>query len=386
MKRLIAMLALTLLAGARLCASPQIQPQQPPAQPPAAEPPLKIPPRETQTQSTPQKPPVAQRDTRGRIVVRSDLVLVPVTVKDRQGQLIGDLQRDDFRVFSDNVEQQIILFSAEAFPLSAVVLVDNDLAEGHADQVQKSLTAIAAGFGPSDEVALVSFAQFPNVISDFSYNNDALFTQLKRLDLNSHPSTTVPGPTVLGPTPTNGPVINGQPVPMGTGPAQHGAGRYTSDKDIDDAVYAAAEMLKGRGRDRRKIIFLITDGNDSGQNVHSFDETLHLLLANDVSVYAIFVTRSLPAGKFLLQKGVSKVDKYAMGSGGDKFFASKDASLGRLYPAVAEQARNQYTLAFTPQDITKNVDYHSIEVRVRRPDLSVYAREGFYLSSFSAGH
>ena len=59
-------------------------------------------------------------------------VIVPVTVKNKQGQLVGDLQKDDFRVFVDGMEQKILTFTADPFPLSAVILIDNDLPQKQA--------------------------------------------------------------------------------------------------------------------------------------------------------------------------------------------------------------------------------------------------------------
>jgi VWFA-related protein len=315
---------------------------------------------------TPAKPsPPEQTQKPGRIVVPSSAVLVPVTVKDRQGMLVGGLTKEDFRIFCDGVEQIITYFSADPFPISAVVLVDDDLTSTQAVQVQKSLTAIAAGFGPNDEVSLVTYDQFPHLVSDFSFNNDLLFTQLKRLELNSHFSN-IPD---TGPM-TAGPMINGQS--QATGVPTVGASINTVTKDMDDAIYEAGEMLKNRGRDRRKIIFLITDGNNSRNNEHSFDETMQLLLNNDVSIYVISV------GHALLQRQTRRLEHYAQGTGGDTFYASNASDLGRLYPTVSEQARNQYTLVFQPQDLHKEKDYHPIEVRVRRPDLTILAREGFY--------
>jgi VWFA-related protein len=300
-------------------------------------------------------------------------------VKDGHGQLVGDLGRDDFRVFEDDVEQRIASFSSDPVPLSAVVVIDNDLSQKNASQVQKSLVSIAAGFGPSDEVALVTYDEFPKTLSDFSSDNDKLFTQLKRVELGSHSTMIVNDPT------TAGPIINGQKPPDGTGIPLHGASRVKVTAAVDDAVYAAGQMLKARDRSRRKIIFLVTDGSDSRNDAHSFDETLRSLLSADVSVYSIAVTRTLPVGGKLLQHGASQVDRYVNGTGGDRFYADKEGDLDRLYSSVTEQARNQYTITFTPEDVHATQDYHSIEVRVRRPGLDVFARQGYYQSAASAG-
>jgi VWFA-related protein len=291
-----------------------------------------------------------------------------VTVKNREGNLIGDLQRDEFRVFCDDVEQQIIFFTSDPFPLSAVVLIDNDLSIRSAEQVQKSLSAISAGFGPADEVALVTYNEFTNTVADFSFNNDDLYKKLKRLQLDSHiPGSPVGGPLTAGPTANGRNTETGQPTPQGVK-------QEPAHKDMDDAIYDATQMLKGRGRDRRKIIFLISDGNNSRNNTHSFDQTLQALLQADVAVYSISV------GHAFLQKQTLRLEHYANKSGGDTFYAGKDRGLENLYASVTEQARNQYTITFQPQDTDRSKDYHSIEVRVRRPDLDVTARQGYYQS------
>jgi VWFA-related protein len=338
-----------------------------------------------QSQANPPAPPApgapaGQQQNPPRIVIVTPTVIVPVTVKDNKGQLIGDLQKDDFRIFSDGIEQKIAGFSSDAVPLSTVVLIDDDLPDRTVAQVQKSLEAIAAGFGPRDEVALVTYDQYPNMIFDFSTNNDQLFTQLKRLQLGSHTTGVISDPT------TAGPFINGQPVPTATGEPQHGSKRPQNYDSLDDAIYAAGEMLRPRPRDRRKIIFLISDGGNSKNNHHTFDETLRMLLEAEVSVYSISVTRSVPIGRSIAQHGIASIDKYAAQTGGDTFFSAKDADLERLYSDVTEQARNEYTLTFSPQEIDRSSkDFHSIEVRIERPGLNVTARSGYYQSAIAAG-
>src|SRR5262245_19462391 len=69
-------------------------------------------------QSARQSSTPLQSEALAKITVNSNLVILPVTVKDRSGNLVPDLRRDEFRVFEDNVEQNIDVFTAEAFPLS----------------------------------------------------------------------------------------------------------------------------------------------------------------------------------------------------------------------------------------------------------------------------
>ena len=234
MTRMIPLLGMILLFGAATAA----QPQAPPAAPAA-----------------PQQAAPAQQKGAPPIVIVTRQVIVPVTVKDSHGQLVGDLAKDEFRIFADGVEQKVIGFSSEAVPLSAVVLLDNDLGERVASQVQKSLTTIAAGFGPADEVALVTYDQFPETVSDFSFNNDTLFTTLKRLELGSHNSQVIADPTTEGPIGAGPPPSTAGPIGSGPPPAAsvrlHGTQRYKNTNALNDALFAAGDMLKSRGRDRR---------------------------------------------------------------------------------------------------------------------------------------
>lgn len=336
---------------------------------------------ENATQAAPaqQKPAAPGQDARSRIVSRTELVIVPVTVKDSHKQLVGDLTQDDFRIFEDEVEQKIVYFDSNPFPLSAVILIDNNLATKQAEQVQKSLVSISAGFGPGDEAALLTYDEFPETVAEFSSNNDDLFTKLKRLQLGSRSTAMVADPT------TAGPIINGQPVPSGQGVPIHGSARPANNTALDDAVFAAGQMLKGRGRDRRKIIFLVSDGSNSHHNQHTYEETLRSLLQADVSVYSISVTHSIPGRSILehgvLEHGVGQAATYALKTGGDTFYAAKEDDLDRLYSDVTEEARNQYTLTFAPRGADKTHDYHTIEVRVRRAGLDVSTRDGYYQSA-----
>lgn len=309
------------------------------------------------------------------IIQRTKAVVVPVTVKDSHGQLVAGLEQDDFQIFVDDVQQTIQNFSADPMPLSAVVLIDNDLPDRAAAQVQKSLVSISAGFGPMDEAALVTYDKFPTTVSGFTSNNDKLFTQLQRLELGSHSGMVVSDPT------TAGPMVNGQDLPTATGIPLHGSKRYVEHDALEDAIYSSAQMLKNRGRGRRKLIFLLSDGADSSYNSHTFDETMHYLLSNDISVYSIAITHSLPFGRKIAQRGLANLGKYAAQTGGDTYFADKQRDLERLYSEVTEEARNQYTLTFFPENVSIAKDYHSIDVRVLRPGLTVDARDGYYDSS-----
>ena len=142
---------------------------------------LAVPARKTFGQGAGEQPSLQTQDPRGRIRTTVSLVVVPVTVKNSAGELVTDLQQNDFRVFEDGIEQPIAQFSADPFPLSAAILIDDDLKQGTAEKVQKTLETLAGGFSASDEVSLWRFDQVPEQISeDFIAENDKLLTQLKQ--------------------------------------------------------------------------------------------------------------------------------------------------------------------------------------------------------------
>lgn len=316
-------------------------------------------------QSSPPQPSPQSQEPGPRIRTTVSLVVVPVTVKGSAGELVTDLQQSEFRVFEDGIEQEISQFSVEPFPLSAAVLVDNDLKRSTAETVQESLQAVGGGFSARDEVSLWRFDQFPAMVADFLADNDALLTQLKRVELNS----SVPG--VGSAAMTQGPRVNTQPMPGAPPRATLSLGVPTN-KSIHDAIFAAGEQLRERPVERRKLIFLISDGQNGKNNTHSYEETLKLLQSADISVYAIGV------GEAGLNRGINILARYAHATGGDIFYGSDREILGQLYARVAEQARYQYTIAYAPSKTNRNLPYHTIEVRVRRPGLSLLAREGYY--------
>jgi len=318
--------------------------------------------------AAPQQPQVQQQpsDPRARIRTTVELVVVPVTVKDSKGNLVADLGKDDFRILEDGVEQQVSLFSTDAFPLSAVVLLDDDLKPKASDQLRKSLLAIAGAFSESDEVTLARFASFFTPVMDFTGDNDRLMAELKRIVSGDE---AFPDPVSTAPHPSAG----DQPIPgAATGQQQAAVGKTT--KHLDDAIHAAAETLRARDREHRKVIILVSDGVDAKNNTYNYDQTLALLLSSDVSVYAIGTDAAL------LRRGASPLSRYARATGGDTYFVSNQAALSHAYSQVAEEARHQYTLGYVPAGTDRGANYHSIEVRVERPGLEVLSRDGYYLA------
>jgi VWFA-related protein len=321
----------------------------------------------------PAAPPAAKQQA-PTIRTTTTEVIVPVTVKDRAGNLVADLRKDEFRVFEDDVEQVITRFNTDAFPLSLVVLVDNDLRRKDADQVEPSLISLVGGLSTLDEAFVCRFDQFFHEGKGFTRDQDKLITELRRTQLASRTSAPPTG------DPFGGPTINGAPAP---GAPQEDtrsmlAIKGQPTKALDDAVYEAALLLKDRdAKKRRKIILLISDGqNGPKSNTHNYDETRAELLRQGITVY------SVATGSSYFERKFNRLLSYSHDTGGDIYYGARQQTFSEFYSRIAEEARNQYTLIYSPNG-ERPVDYHSIEVRVRREGLEILTRKGYYGGTFA---
>jgi Ca-activated chloride channel homolog len=318
-----------------------------------------------------------QSEAQAKIIKNVNYVVLPVTVKDGAGRLVPDLQKDDFRVLDDNVEQRIEIFTAEAFPLSIVVLIDNDLKVKDAQQVEPSLEAIVGGLSTGDEAFICRFDEYFHPGKGFTADQDKILTELKREKLASRPSVASGGGAFDAPTINGQSVTGGPAVPRATIEFK---GQPT--KALDDAVYAAAQILKDRGRERRKIILLVSDGvNNPKYNTNKYDVVLKELLRYNISVFGVGV------GTVYIERKFEKLDRlarYAHNTGGDVYYGSKRNDLEELYARVSEEARNQYTLAYSPRGTDVGAEYHAVEVRVKREGLTILTRDGYYSGALLA--
>jgi Ca-activated chloride channel homolog len=322
-----------------------------------------------QSKSQPPEPaPLAESEARHKIRINSDLVVLPVTVKDASGNLVAGLGPSDFRVFDDNTEQNIDVFTAEASPLSLVVLVDDDLKPRDAGKMAPSLRAIAAGLSLADEAIVCRFDLEFYPGENFSSDGDRLLAELKKAQKASEPSTA--GPVIAATSPSSHTLTNGEPSPA----ASTDLGSRPT-KALDDALYASAQLLHERNRNRRKIILLVSDGRNGAEfNQHSYEDTLSALLADNITVYGVAVGGNSFHTRFALLR------KYANESGGDLYYAARSDQMEKLYSRITEQARHEYTLAYVPKNNDTSSNYHAIRVKTVRADLQVQTRQGYYSS------
>jgi Ca-activated chloride channel homolog len=307
-----------------------------------------------------------QQGNQTRVRVNSDLVVLSVTVRDRAGNLVADLRREQFQLFDDGVEQKIDVFAEESLPLSLVVLVDNDLNGKEGVQMVQSLRAVLGGVSLKDQATVCRFDMLFYPGDGFTSDADKLMTELKSAQAEMKPTPTyIPPPVVRCTNSTTGPPCLPAPTYLGSRPS----------KALDDAVFSAAELLQNAGADRRKIILLISDGaNEPKLNKHDYESVKAKLLFENISVF------SLAAGSDTAKAKFSRMEGYSRATGGDIHYAAKSRAMEQIYSRITEQARHQYTLAYAPKGNDVSSTYHRIELRVTGEGLTVQTREGYYNS------
>ncbi len=323
------------------------------------------------------------------ISVTTNLVLVPVSVKGNDGRLVSGLLPKDFSVLENGKRQQLKFFTSDPFPLSAAVVIDTGMPDIGVKRVQETLSALQGAFSQFDEVAIYTYSSTVGRVQDFTSVGKQLTMALN--EVKSYSGTNNGPPVTSGPLGPQGPTING--LPVGAPPA---APVYTPPKQarvINDAILEAARDLSKRDRTRRKIIFVISDGRERGSTA-SYADTLKVLLTQNIIVYAVGIDGAALPGYDKLQKihmpnmGLNKLgfepigygnilSKYVGATGGGTVYAeSARADIEQAYARAIGDARNQYTLGYTSKPGIGG--YRQIEVRVRRPDVKVYAKDGYY--------
>jgi VWFA-related protein len=321
-------------------------------------------------QAPPPRDSRAQEPKMPRIVVNVETVVVPVTVKNTNGQIVNDLKKADFTIYEDGVVQEISGFSTDPRALSAVILVDTGMSTRAERQLDETLRSLTESFSNFDELAVYTFEDRVQPLVPFGNDREVAYKKLKNMVEVSGTDTSVAGgPIFSGSVPS----INGRR--MDVGPPPNYSSLKPETKRITDAIFFAALALKNRPKELRKIILIISDGNNTGKNENSYDETLRLLLDNNIALFGISADQ-LPIVHHAEIKNA--LPKFADDTGGAMFFSFRRETLENIYPVLTEQVRNQYELTYSPKRHTDDSMFKSIEVRVNRLDLKVTARQGYY--------
>jgi VWFA-related protein len=317
-----------------------------------------------------------------KITVTTNLVLVPVTVTDNQGRLVGGLLPKDFSVLESGQKQTLKFFTSDPFPLSAAVVIDTGMPAVGLKKVQETLSALQGAFSQFDEVGIYTYSSTVGRVADFTGVGKQLTATLNQVKGYSGANN---GPPVTsGPLGPQGPYINGHPIDTPVTPV---SAPPKVARVLNDAILLAARDLSKRDRARRKIIFIISDGREQGSTA-SYKDTLKVLQTQNITVYAVGVEGAAIPVYDKLQRihlpktgavlGYSDIlPKYVNATGGGTVYSEMaQADIERAYARAIGDARNQYTLGYSPKAGIGG--YREIEVVVRRRDVKVYAKRGYY--------
>ncbi len=193
------------------------------------------------------------------------------------------------------------------------------------------------------------------------------------------------GPAVNDNPMTIGPSVNGRQFPdTGRSIPSMENRAYPESAVLNDAILQASVDLGHRDPTRRRILFIISDGREKGSTA-SYDDVKKVLLTNNITVFAVGAdTAAIPLYDKLSRirlprQGYGNIlPKYASATGGEVLAEFTRSAIENAYASLTEQARNQYTLGYYSNAPRSSMAYRSIDIRVNRPKLKVYARDGYY--------
>lgn len=293
----------------------------------------------------PPPPPPKQKPTEEEdvIKIKSELVLIDVTVLDRNNKFVQGLDRSRFQVFEDQIQQNIEFFSQEEVPISYGIVIDTSGSmRRRLSTVIKAAKSLVALSKPGDEVFIVDMKDSQNIelVEEFTHNFD---------DANDALENMV-------------------------------AGGGTS---LLDGIVVSGEYAT-KGRNRRKALVVISDG-DERDSTYTVDQTLDKIREYDVQLYLVGFPEDLSedAGLFKRspkKKAVELINKLAAESGGQAYFPKDLYEIEPVAQRIGLDLRSQYTIGYYPSNQKQDGSFRRIQVRLQdnKEQLAVRTRSGYY--------
>lgn len=263
-----------------------------------------------------------------------DLTTVAVTVTDRKGNLVTGLTRDDFEIVEDGTPQTATFFAhgdGDAAPAmhlglmvdaSASMQNDMKLAQGAAIKFLNMLPA-------AEDITLVDFDTQVR-ITQYPQRDFARLVERIR---------------------------------------QRKASGWTALYDALGTYLDGADAQDGR-----KVLVMYTDGGDSRSSL-TLSETLTLLKASDVTVYAIGLVENTGSARSQMQMTLRQLTEV---TGGEAFFPMAMKDVESAYEKVLAEIKGQYHLGYQPTNTAVDGKWRKVEIRVKRPGMKVRSRKGYF--------
>lgn len=275
---------------------------------------------------TPDEQTVIRVDTR--------LVVLYCAVVDRKGGLITNLPQSAFKVYENRVEQPIRLFRREDVPISLGIVIDNSgsMREKRA-RVEAAALRLVKASNPQDEVFVVNFNDEAYLDVPFASDVTKLEEGLARIDSR--------GGTALR-----------------------------------DAVSMSIDYLKQEGKKDKKVLLVITDGNDTTSTGITLEKLVEKVHRSEVLIYGIGILGKEDARD--RKRAMRTIDAMTRASGGASYYPGDVAEVDQIAEQVARDIRNQYVIAYSPLNQNLDGTFRSIRVVAANGRYRVRTRSGYY--------
>jgi len=338
----------------------------------------------------PDLPAAGQGANAFTIRTQTNFVQVPFTVKDSKGRLVPGLTWRDVRVFENGYRQHIDLFTVDPFPLSVALVIDQSVTFDTMTKINNSLGALQGAFTPYDEVAVFTYNNGPQMRTDFTAAQSPRLSAVLQQSKGAGREPLYYDPT--GPLGQNINVNHGaqQYIDPNTN-SRHGTSLSNTinvPRDVhtlNDAILEAAKATTRTGKERRRIVYVISDGKEYGSVAKSKD-VIKYLNTNKIAVYATLIhdTPQIPGLGFLdrvhlpLQMRDNILPLYVFATGGQVDPEFRQRGIEASFAKITEEVRNQYTVGYYTREPFIDGKYRKLEVKVLRPGLTVIAKDGYY--------
>ncbi len=280
--------------------------------------------------------PAATEPEEGDAIFSTETRLVPlnITVADKSGHLVTNLPQSAFSVFENGVAQQIKIFRREDVPVSMGLVIDNSGSMRDKRQgVESAALALVKDSNPQDEVFVVNFNDAYYIDADFTSDIKAMEQGLTKIDSR--------GGTAMR-----------------------------------DALWASIDHVKAKGKRDKKVILVVTDGNDNASE-RSLEALVRLAQEDDILIYAIGLLSE--EDKREAKKAERALKLLVESTGGQVFYPKEVSEVEKIANQVAHDIRNQYSIAYTPTNTALDGTFRQIKVTVKASGNPVArTRSGYY--------
>ena len=324
------------------------------------------------------------------IRAQTNFVEIPFTVKDKHGALVPGLTWRDVQIYENGVRKHVSLFAVDPYPLSVAFVIDQTLPFEVMKQVNYSLGAVQGAFSAYDEVAVYTYANGVSRRTTFTGAQSARLGAVLEQSKSSgrEMNYIAGGPLAENISINDGAQKNINPLGNGTHNTRSEGATLNPEKEFHplyDAVFQAAQDLAKAGKGRRRVLYVVSDGKESGSKIRE-KELVRYLQGHQIAVYGTVVGDSAtPYVGFLDKYHIpftrlrdNALPRLAALTGGESLSEFRVKGIETSFARIGDDVRLQYTIGYYSNEPLADGKYRSVDVRVLKPDLDVIAKKGYY--------